>query len=59
MYLNAQASEEEVSAIVELVKKLQCCSLLGRKITLDDILIMAPYNMQVRSLQEKFPTGKV
>lgn len=56
---NTQASEEEVAAIVELVKELQCCSLLGRKITLDDILVVAPYNMQVRALQEKFPTGKV
>ena len=56
---NTQASEEEVAAIVELVKELQCCSLLGRKITLDDILIVAPYNMQVRALQEKFPAGKV
>ncbi|MBA4026725.1 MAG: hypothetical protein C0473_00635 [Cyanobacteria bacterium DS3.002] len=56
---NTQASEEEVAAIVEMVKELLCCSLLGRKITLDDILMVAPYNMQVRALQERFPTGKV
>jgi uncharacterized protein len=57
---NTQASDEEVTAIMELYK-----SLLGRSFTdsngqsrplgLDDILFVAPYNMQVRRLEKSLP----
>ena len=54
---NTQASAEEVGLIREIVHEL-----LGRELTdeqgrsagtvgLDDILLVAPYNMQVRRLQ--------
>ncbi len=59
---NTQASDEEVAAIMELYQ-----SLLGRiftdskgqsrPLTLDDILFVAPYNMQVRRLENLLPQG--
>lgn len=55
---NTQYSEEEVDVIGELVG-----SLIGRnvvsgngqehKLTIDDILVVAPYNMQVRKLEQR------
>jgi uncharacterized protein len=54
---NTQAADEEVVVIMKLVK-----DLLGRsytnskgkksKLTLEDILVVAPYNLQVRKLQD-------
>jgi uncharacterized protein len=59
---NTQASDEEVTAIQKILK-----SLLGRTFTdsagesrqlvLDDILFVAPYNMQVRRLEKALPDG--
>lgn len=60
---NRQASDEEVEAIGTLIQQL-----LGRAYTdregkrcgelgLDDILIVAPYNLQVRSLRAALPAG--
>ena len=59
---NTQASDQEVTAIMELYK-----TLLGRTFTdskgqsrplvLDDILFVAPYNMQVRRLEKDLPQG--
>jgi predicted RecB family nuclease len=59
---NTQASHEEVAAILEILK-----SLLGRTFTdsngdsrplgLEDILFVAPYNMQVRHLEKALPDG--
>ncbi|MCF7674245.1 MAG: TM0106 family RecB-like putative nuclease [Akkermansiaceae bacterium] len=59
---NTQASDEEVAAIEEILK-----CLLGRTFTdsngksrplgLDDILFVAPYNMQVRRLEKLLPHG--
>ena len=59
---NTQASDEEVAAIMELQR-----SLIGRTFTdssgqsrplvLDDILFVAPYNMQVRRLEKVLPQG--
>ena len=59
---NTQASDEEVAAIQKILK-----SLLGRSFTnrdgksrplgLDDILFVAPYNMQVRRLEKVLPQG--
>jgi predicted RecB family nuclease len=56
---NTQDSEEEVNAIVEIVKELQKCSLLdqgaGRPVENKDILLVAPYNMQVKRLKASLP----
>ena len=60
---NGQASDEEVERIVEVVHEL-----VGRtrtdadgepvgRIGLDDILFIAPYNMQVRKLKAALPDG--
>ena len=60
---NTQSSDEEVAVIAELVNEL-----LGRErtdehgaicgqVTLNDVLIVAPYNMQVRNLKAALPTG--
>lgn len=60
---NGQASDEEVECIAALVDEL-----LGREVTdvegrraatlgLDEILFVAPYNMQVRRLQAALPAG--
>lgn len=60
---NAQRSEEEVEAVLELVQ-----ALLGRAVTdakgqpagllaLADIVIVAPYNLQVRALRARLPAG--
>ena len=60
---NGQRSDEEVAAIARLVD-----ALLGRPVTdldgrpagaltLDDILVVAPYNLQVRALEAALPAG--
>jgi len=60
---NGQRSDEEVAAIAALV-----AALLGRTVTdvdgrpagpltLDDILVVAPYNLQVRALEAGLPAG--
>jgi predicted RecB family nuclease len=58
---NSQDSPEEATAIVQLVQNLQRCSLRNgdrvRPITLEDILVVAPYNMQVRRLKSALPPG--
>ncbi|MCC7530790.1 MAG: hypothetical protein IT342_19865 [Candidatus Melainabacteria bacterium] len=63
---NNQDSEEESEVIVEIVKNLLNCQFLdgqqSRKINLNDILLVAPYNMQVRRLRAAIPgcrTGSV
>jgi uncharacterized protein len=59
---NTQASDEEVAAIVEifdvLLGRLFTDSLGNtRPIALDDILFVAPYNLQVRRLEKALPAG--
>ena len=60
---NSQASEEEVAVIGDLVAELltrQRTSIKGRKagaLRMEDILIVAPYNMQVRKLRRALPEG--
>jgi predicted RecB family nuclease len=60
---NVQGSDEEVEAIVELTQQLLDCSLCDdtqqekRPLTIDDILYVAPYNLQVRKLREALPAG--
>jgi uncharacterized protein len=55
---NTQSSEEEVVKVQELIDELKTGSFTNNKgktkpITDDDILIVAPYNMQVNLLKEK------
>lgn len=61
---NAQASDEEVVRIDSLVQDLLQCSYTTKRgeikpITLEDILIVAPYNMQVRKIANKIPGAQV
>jgi len=62
---NSQHSEEEIDAIDSILQALFECSLTtsgkldSRRIILADVLIVAPYNMQVRALQAKFSNAKV
>jgi predicted RecB family nuclease len=54
---NAQASPEEVAEIARLLEELRGRELTGaesdrpRKLTNADVLVVAPYNMQVRALR--------
>ena len=60
---NAQDSEEEAEVIKQIVEDLKKCSFVDdgkvRPLVLDDILIVAPYNMQVRRLRVLLPGAKV
>ncbi|HEY9733597.1 MAG TPA: TM0106 family RecB-like putative nuclease [Drouetiella sp.] len=61
---NVQASDEEVERIEQLVKDLlQCCYAdkhgHTRPVTLADILIVAPYNMQVRKIASRINGAQV
>jgi uncharacterized protein len=62
---NRQASNEEAAAIVELVSSLvgrertdHTGSVVG-KVTLDDILVVAPFNLQVHRLTHALPGVRV
>jgi predicted RecB family nuclease len=56
---NAQASDEEVDTIAALLAELRECERVGdaserpRKLANEDVLVVAPYNKQVRALQAK------
>jgi uncharacterized protein len=57
-----QDSDEEVCAIETLVSALLGCSVVAkeapaRPMTLEDILVVAPFNMQVRALKERLGAG--
>ena len=61
---NTQGSDEEVARIQEIVGELIGRTLTNRDgkarpLTLLDILFVAPYNMQVRKLQDRFPDARV
>jgi uncharacterized protein len=62
---NSQASEEEVDAIEGIVKELSGCSYTDSKGVVrllepeKDILIVAPYNMQVRLIARRIPKVQV
>lgn len=60
---NAQDSEEEADVIKQIVEDLLKCSFVDhgkvRPLTLEDIVIVAPYNMQVRRLRALLPGAKV
>jgi predicted RecB family nuclease len=58
----AQSSDEECEAIVAIVEELRARDVVGtddrtRRMTLDDILIVAPFNMQVNCLRERLGAG--
>jgi len=60
---NTQSSEEEVQKVQQLINELKTGSFTNnngetRPISDDDILIVAPYNMQVNLLKEKL-TGNL
>ena len=54
---NSQCCEEEADAIEKIINELVGCQVYDadkptpRKLTIDDILIVAPFNMQVRMLK--------
>ena len=56
---NTQDSEEEAAAVAEVVKELLRCSLTSkegkRSLAIGDVLVVAPYNMQVRRLRSCLP----
>jgi uncharacterized protein len=60
---NAQQSQEEVDVVVAEVTRLLASGTftdrtgIGRPLTPADILVVAPYNMQVRSLLNSLPEG--
>ena len=58
---NAQSSPEEVAVVARLVRDLLSYYCDGgkptRKLTLDDILVVAPYNVQVNELKRGLPDG--
>lgn len=60
---NTQGSEEEVNRIAEITEQLLKCqhtdqdgNTIGR-LQLEDILYVAPYNLQVRKLRDRLPPG--
>ena len=61
---NTQGSSEEVESIKGLVKELLSCSVIDSKgnprpLRMEDILIVAPYNLQVRNLKQALPSAKI
>ncbi len=60
---NTQDSEEEANVIIDIVDELQRCNLVdndvSRRIEPKDIMIVAPYNMQVRRLRNCLPGFQV
>jgi uncharacterized protein len=61
---NSQASDEEVDAIEELVNTLLRCCVSDKAdsinvLTIRDILIVSPYNMQVRKIAARIPNARV
>jgi predicted RecB family nuclease len=60
---NAQASAEEVAEIARLLEEIRGREITGtegdrpRNLTNDDVLVVAPYNMQVRALRGALGAG--
>ena len=57
---NGQSSVEEVRECASLIKDLLACELVDKnskrtRVRLEDILMVAPYNMQVRVISEEIP----
>lgn len=56
----AQRSDEEAERVREIYEQLLACSIhdgvcAGRRLTVDDILVVSPYNLQVNLLQQVLP----
>jgi uncharacterized protein len=60
---NTQSSDEEANVIKTIVNELVRCTLknntIEQSITLKDIMIVAPYNMQVRNIARLIPGARV
>lgn len=60
---NAQASDEEVEHIGRLIRELLGARFVSengeRALGMNDIMIVAPYNAQVRRLQQAYPNARV
>ena len=62
---NTQCSEEEVEAIAQIITELTSSSVLyqdgpkQRRLSVSDILVIAPYNMQVRRIAARLPGLRV
>lgn len=60
---NSQSSIEEVDLILEIVRDLQKCDISDesgvRPLSLSDIIIVAPYNQQVRLIRQALPSAEV
>jgi uncharacterized protein len=61
---NVQSSEEEVDAVEDLINVLLKCCVSDKNgainvVTMEDILIVAPYNMQVRKIAARIPGARV
>ena len=62
---NTQCSEEEVEAIARIITELTSSSVLyqdgpkQRRLSVSDILVIAPYNMQVRRIAARLPGLRV
>jgi len=60
---NTQGSAEEAEVVQQLFAELQGLEYSGRdgtvegRLAVDDVLVVAPYNMQVRTLRERLPRG--
>jgi uncharacterized protein len=58
------SSEDEAALVQDLVEELLECSFTDktgttRKLTLDDLMIIAPFNLQVKEILRRIPEGRV
>ena len=58
------SSEDEAALVKDLVQELLECSFTDktgttRKLTLDDIMVIAPFNLQVKEILRRIPEGRV
>ena len=58
------SSEDEAQLVEELVQELLTCSFtdkqgITRNLTLEDIMIIAPFNLQVKEIARRIPQGRV
>jgi uncharacterized protein len=57
---NSSRSDEEIETVGRIINNLISSGIYdNKKITSQDILIVAPYNAQVNALKEKFPDYKI
>ncbi|MBY0551605.1 MAG: TM0106 family RecB-like putative nuclease [Candidatus Obscuribacterales bacterium] len=60
---NTRCSREEAELVEQITQELLTCRLreedVERAVTLDDILFVAPYNLQVKLIRERIPGANV